>query len=121
VSDEEDIIMDYVMQDAVIESKLYEDAYSHERLARRRRWGGRDYYEDYDKGRRYSSLKAKTVFFIVFITSVFTLIINPQLLVITIPVSIIAVLLGCFLAAGRKKKARKPRRRIRGDEEWLIG
>lgn len=120
MSDDEDIIMDYVMQDAVIESELYEDAYSHEQLARRR-WGGRDYYEDYDRSRRYGSLKAKTIFFIIFITSVFTLIINPQLLAITIPVSIIAVLLGYLLSARRRKKARKPRRRVRGDEEWLIG
>lgn len=121
MSDDEDIIMDYVMQDAVIESKLYEDVYSHEWFARRRRRGERGYYEDYDRGRRFSSLKAKTVFFIIFITSVFTLIINPQLLIITIPVSIIAVLLGCFLSARRRKKVRKPRRRVRGDEEWLIG
>jgi len=121
VSDEEDIVMDYVMQDAVIESKLYEDAYSRERRAGRKRRDEREYYEDYDRGRSYSSLKAKTVFFIVFITSIFTLIINPQLLVITIPVSITAVLLGSFLATGRKKRARKPKRRVRGDEEWLIG
>ena len=45
MSDEEDIVMDYVMQDAVIESKLYEDAYLRERRAGRKRRDEREYYD----------------------------------------------------------------------------
>lgn len=122
MSDEDEIIMDYVMRDAIIASKLHDDAHSyHSYGGYAGRRGEEGYYEGYDRGKEVGSLKAKTAFFIIFITSVFTLIINPQLLIITIPVSIIAVLLGSFLAAGRRKEARRAKRRIRGDEEWLIG
>ena len=52
-------------------------------------------------------ISAKTVFYIVTFTAIATAVINPSLLIVTLPLS---TLLASMLALARRRKAREPRR-----------
>lgn len=52
-------------------------------------------------------ISAKTVFYIVTFTAIATAVINPSLLIVTLPLS---TLLASMLALARRRRAREPRR-----------
>lgn len=72
---------------------------------------------EHRRDEEYRILNPKTVFTIIFFTSIATLILNPSWLIFTLPASIALSFL-LSLASRRKKEEVDESRRVRGDEEW---
>lgn len=70
------------------------------------------------KDEEYKVLNPKTVFTIIFFTSIATLIINPSWLIFTLPASIALSFLLSLASRRGEKEERDESRRVRGDEEW---
>lgn len=80
--------------------------------------GYREFGEEHEKVEKYRVLNPKTIFTIIFFTSIATLVVNPQWLVFTLPISIALSILASLISRREREEDLDESRRVRGDEEW---
>jgi hypothetical protein len=117
MSDEDAIIEDWISSQAAVDSSIVESTLFREGYSYFRR--DRD-FEDVDTLPWEENLKetsAKTIFTLITLTSIVTLIIDPKIIVLTLPASVLVALLLSMVGKSRRKH-RRVGAIIPGEEIW---
>jgi len=118
MTDEDAAVEDWISSQAAVDSSIIDSSLFREDYSYFRR--DRDSEENVDTLPWEESLKevsAKAIFTFITITSIVTLIIDPKMIVVALPASVLAALLFSMIRKGRRKRRRageiKP-----GEEVW---
>ena len=123
MTDEDAPVEDWISSQAAVDSAIIYGSMFREDYGHLRREGG-DYFEErvdatpWEEG--IGEVSAKAAFTLIALASIITVIIDPGMIIITLPVSVLAALLLSMARRGRRKRMTRSRGGwIRpGEEPW---